>query len=156
MPQLRKPLHLLAPSAFAKNFNRNAAMGRFTQADFAMPDLSEPPQALAKDPEATVYWHALAPILNHQRVITIADVTSLITYCKVLADIDRDEEIVRAEGRSSMDDKGVLRKHPLISVISENRRMSNVLAQQFGLTPASRTKAPPLPVSENKTNEFAD
>lgn len=152
----RKPLHLLAPSAFEKNRNRNEAMGRFNQADYPVLLMDEPPAALAHDEIARRYWCDLAPMLNQHRIMTLADVTSFVTYCRVLADIERDEHAVMLEGRTHMGDDGVIRKHPLIAVIAENRRMSNTLSQQFGLTPASRTKAAPIPVKEEKGNEFAE
>lgn len=154
--RLRKPLHLLAPSAFEKNRKRNEAIGRFNQAEYPVLLLDEAPPALQHDEIARRYWSDMAPMLNQHRVMTLGDVNSFVTYCRVLADIERDEHAVMLEGRTLMDDKGVVRKHPLIAVIAENRRMSNVLAQQFGLTPASRTKAAPVPVKEEKVNEFAD
>jgi P27 family predicted phage terminase small subunit len=156
MARPRKPMHLLAPSAFGKNRNRNEAAGRFNQAQYPVLLLDEPPTALVHDEVARRYWVDLAPMLNQHRVMTLGDVNSFVTYCRVLADIERDEHAVMLEGRTHMGDDGVIRKHPLISVIAENRRMSNVLAQQFGLTPASRTKASPVPVNEQSVNEFAD
>lgn len=156
MPAPRKPLHLLAPSAFTHNRKRNEEMGRFSQAEYPVVLLDEVPEALAHDEVAQRYWLSIAPLLNEHRVMTLGDVTSFVTYCRVLADIERDEHAVMLEGRTHMTDDGRILKHPLISVIAENRRMSNVLAQQFGLTPASRTKAAPVPVKEEKGNAFAE
>jgi len=152
----RKPLHLLAPSAFEKNRKRNDAIGRFDQAEYPVLILDEVPAALVHDEIASRYWTDLAPMLNQHRVMTLGDVNSFVTYCRVLADIERDEHAVMLEGRTHTGDDGVIRKHPLIAVIAENRRMSNVLAQQFGLTPASRTKAAPIPVKAEKVNNFAE
>lgn len=156
MPAQRKPIHLLAPSAWDNSLKRNLESGRFNQANYPVVLLDQVPEALAHDEIAQRYWNAIAPLLNEHRVMTLGDVTSFVTYCRVLADIERDEHQVMLDGRTLMSDKGVVSRHPLISVIAENRRMSNVLAQQFGLTPASRTKAAPVPVQEEKTNTFAD
>lgn len=156
MPAPRKPLHLLAPSAFEKNRKRNEEAGRFNQAEYPVLTMDEPPEIMANDEVAQKYWRQLAPLLNAQRVMTLADTTSFVIYCRVLADIERDEHTIMLEGRTHMTDDGAIRKHPLIGVLSDNRRMASILGQQFGLTPASRTKAPPVPVKQDNGNEFAD
>lgn len=152
----RKPMHLLAPSAFTHNRKRNEEMGRFNQAEYPVVLLDETPERLAHDEIAQRYWRELAPLLNEQRVLTLADVTSFVTYCEVLAEIERDVHAVALEGRTHMTDDGRILKHPLLSVISDNRTKANLLSQQFGLTPASRTKAAPVPVKEEKGNAFAE
>lgn len=155
MPARRKPIALLAPTALTKNLIRNAVKGRFDQPDYPVVLMDEPPSDLEHDEIASRYWKDIAPMLNEQRVMTLADVTSFAMYCQVLADLERDRNAVALEGRTHMDDKGVLRKHPLIAVIADNRRLAASLAQQFGLTPASRSKAIPAPEDKTVTSVFA-
>ena len=155
-PQL--PVELLSPSSFGKNRKRTLEVRlRDTTHKFPVLDISQPPPVLAHDEIASRYWGEVSSLLQAHKVLTFGDVNSLVNYCRVLADIERDEHIVMLDGRTFMDEKGTLRKHPLISVISENRRMSNVLAQQFGLTPASRARAIPATAEPEKVvNPFAE
>ena len=157
MGRPRLPIELLAPSAFDKNRKRTLELSARQTPNYPVLDVSVPPSVLAHDEIATRYWLEVSSLLQAHRVLTLGDVNSLVNYCRVLADIERDEHLVMLEGRTSMDDNGVVRKHPLISVISENRRFSNVLAQQFGLTPASRGRAIPVtPEAEKIVNPFAE
>jgi len=150
----KKPLHLLAPSAFTKNAKRNEAAGVFNQAEYPALDADSVPETLQEDEIASRYWRGLVPLMNSQRVLSVGDAVSFANYCKLLADIERFEKLVAKEGITYQLKDGSYGRHPLIPEIARNRTLCNLMSQQFGLTPASRTKAAPIPVKETSTNEF--
>lgn len=156
MPRPRKPLHKLAPSAFTKNAKRNEAMGRFNVPQYPVLVMGEPPETLQHDELAQKYWRGIAPLLNQNRVVTLADVNALTVYCQTLADVERDTAQIALEGRTVMDDKGVIREHPLLKRLHSNRCSSIAIGKEYGLTSASRTKAATVPDEDEITNEFEE
>lgn len=59
-------------------------------------------------------------------------------------------QIIAVEGLMTVDERGLLRKHPMLQVLRDNSEMYRKYAAEFGGTPSSRTrlKAPPVPEEE--------
>lgn len=155
MPKPRKLASQLAPSTIAKG--GAAYKNRMTEPQYKPFVLSADnvPDDLLKDEIASRVWRDVADFLNESRVMTIADVNQLIIYCQTYADWRRDEETIALEGRTVRTDRGGMQKHPLIAVVNANKLLLNNLGQQFGMTPASRSKVNPAP-EPKKGNSFAD
>jgi P27 family predicted phage terminase small subunit len=131
---------MLAPSAFKKNKNRNERAGRsLIEPAFPKIDLDVPPPILEHDEKAQEIWRELAPILTSTKIMTMADANMLVVYCQVFADYLRDLHTVSLEGRMVESERGRT-KHPLLSVISDNRGKILQMSQQFGITPSARSK----------------
>lgn len=153
MPRPRKPTELLAPSSIAKGGARYAE--RANEPKYAVIEIAQPPAILAWDELACQVWRETAAFLNASRVMTLADVNQLVMYCQTFADWRRDEAIVALEGRTVLTDRGGMQKHPLLAVIAQNKALLNTLGQQFGMTPASRSKVTAAP-GEKPKSTFAE
>jgi P27 family predicted phage terminase small subunit len=153
MPQPRKPTALLAPSSIAKGGARYA--DRANEPKYAVIEIGEPPSILMWDELACQVWRETAAFLNVSKVMTVADINHLILYCQTFADWRRDEAIVALDGRTVPTDRGGMQKHPLLAVISQNKALLNTLSQQFGMTPASRSKVTAAP-GEKPKSTFAE
>lgn len=95
-------------------------------------------------PEAKAEFNRLAPILEKMGVLTTADGAALAAYCKLHALNLRAEAAIRKYGIviAKLDDTGVstLKKNPAVSIFETSSRLIRSFLQEFGLTPASRSK----------------
>src|SRR5580704_4257123 len=106
------------------------------------PGMPEMPAGLAL--EAKAEFNRLAPILDKMGVLTKADGAALTAYCKLHALNLRAEAAIRKYGIvfAKVDDVGVsvLKKNPAVSIFESTSRLIRSFLQEFGLTPASRSK----------------
>lgn len=153
MPRPRKPLAMLAPSAFKKNAKRNLEAGRsLTEPDFPELDLMVPPEDLT--PAAAVIWKEFSPHLAG--IVRVTDCPLLVQLCELYAELKEDLETVRREGRTQVHPTiGHLQNHPLLSRISDARRHIVAISSQFGLSPVARAKVG-APEKEPEKNVFSD
>lgn len=99
------------------------------------------------------YWAHYFPLLQSQGVLTAADVGTLASYCAALADADTCHATIERDGWVVETPKGLI-KHPLTSVLNQQRGQINTLSSQLGLNPSmrSRTRAAPKEVKKPKTD----
>jgi|SRR5579863_5363556 len=94
--------------------------------------------------EARREWDRIVPILEKMAVLTTADGPALAAYCKLHELKLKAEAAVAKYGIviAKVDEAGVsvLRKNPAVSIIESSSRLIRSFLQEFGLTPASRTK----------------
>lgn len=106
------------------------------------PGVPEKPRCLAK--EAQAEWHRIIPILEKMGVLTTADGAALAAYCKLHALNLRAEAAIDKFGivYAKVDDVGVsvLKKNPAVAIFESTARLIRSFLQEFGLTPASRSK----------------
>jgi P27 family predicted phage terminase small subunit len=106
------------------------------------PGTPEMPSDLAG--EAKAEWIRVSPILDKMGVLTRADGAALKAYCKLHALNSRAEAAIEKYGIvvAKLDEVGVstLKKNPAVSIFESTSRLIRSFLQEFGLTPASRSK----------------
>jgi P27 family predicted phage terminase small subunit len=100
-------------------------------------DLSRAPCWLSK--EAKAEWRRVAPILEQRRIITIADLGALESYCIATGQVRIYELTIQDEGAVIQTDKG-LRAHPAVRLQADAMNRARLLAAELGLTPVSRSR----------------
>lgn len=81
-------------------------------------------------------WNRIAPILNARRVITIADMGILRSYCTSYG--------LMVMSQKQIDRDGVMMKgkrHPCFSVLNSAQQTLRLAANELGLSPVSRSRA---------------
>jgi P27 family predicted phage terminase small subunit len=103
------------------------------------------PGGVAQMPEwlceaAQLEWIRLSGDLFKIGLITKADEVEFAVYCQAYAEIQEAEDALGKFGRTQVTKDGFERKSPWLSIRDEAWKRLHQAAQQFGLTPASRTK----------------
>lgn len=91
-------------------------------------------------PEAKKLWRQLAPEMRRLGLLTPLDRGPFAALCQCWARWRQAEEVLAEEGMSMPGHRGVLRKHPLTSVAAQYQAALKVWCQEFGLTPAGRSR----------------
>ena len=91
-------------------------------------------------PVAQEEWARLSPELIRIGLLTSADETEFAIYCQAYAELIEAEFELVATGKTQVTKDGFCRKSPWLSVRDEAWKRLHQAAQQFGLTPASRSK----------------
>jgi len=91
-------------------------------------------------PDAVLEWERLAPELITIGLLTKADRAEFAIYCQAYAEIQEAEAELLEGGKTQTTKDGFLRKSPWLAVRDEAYKRLHQTAQQFGLTPSSRTK----------------
>lgn len=93
---------------------------------------------------AAAEWKRVTPILEKMGVLTTADGSALAAYCKLHALALQAAAAIEKYGIviAKVDDVGVsvLKKNPAVSIFNECSRLLRSFLQEFGLTPAARSK----------------
>lgn len=117
------------------------------------PILGEPPAFL--DPEAKRLWEELAPKLERLAVGTEIDAPSFAMACTHYVLAVKAARILKREGLSDRDERGLARKHPMTQVLRDNSAAWLRYAEQFGLTPSARSRLTvPQPDNPDEFEEF--
>jgi P27 family predicted phage terminase small subunit len=95
------------------------------------------------------FWHTYWPILEERGVLTIADLAAFEMMCIHYESFIQVTMQINQEGRTVEDEKGNLRKHPLLQVQRDSSKAWREYALEFGLTPSSRAR---LKVPEAQMN----
>ena len=103
------------------------------------------PGGVAAAPEwlsdvALAEWDRLSPELITIGLLTMADQTEFAVYCQSYSELIEAENELVAGGRTQVTKDGFCRKSPWLSIRDEAWKKMNQAAQQFGLTPASRSR----------------
>ena len=92
------------------------------------------------DAEAKAEWKRLAPELEKLGLLTVLDRAAFAVYCCIWSDFKMLSEIIEREGAVIEGHRGVPRKHPLLPALHQAMDGVRVWAQEFGMTPLSRTR----------------
>ncbi|WP_075214464.1 phage terminase small subunit P27 family [Mongoliimonas terrestris] len=96
----------------------------------------KPPAWLSKDAKAE--WKRVAPILvNERKVLTVADLVCFQNYCLAAGEVAEASRIIAAEGLTIGG-----KKHPAVTIRKDAMNQARLLANELGLTPVSRSRAP--------------
>ena len=104
-----------------------------------------PPKGTVKcptwlEPEAKKEWKRLAPSLEAMGVLTQADLTAFAGYCQAYARWKEAEEFITQHGSIVKTPSGYWQTVPQVSIAQTYLKIMNKLAEQFGLTPSSRSR----------------
>ena len=91
-------------------------------------------------PEAKKEWKRLAPALEAMGVLTMADLTAFAGYCQAYARWREAEEFITQHGSIFRTPSGYVQQVPQVSIAQTYLKIMNKFAEQFGLTPSSRSR----------------
>ena len=91
-------------------------------------------------PEAKKEWKRLAPSLIAMGVLTEHDMEAFAGYCQAYARWKQAEERITDRGLVIRTPSGYPQQVPYISIAQQYLRLMNQFAEQFGLTPAARSR----------------
>ena len=104
-----------------------------------------PPKGTVKcptwlEPEAKKEWKRLAPSLEAMGVLTQVDLTAFAGYCQAYARWKEAEEFITQHGTIVRTSSGYWQQVPQVSIAQTYLKIMNRFAEQFGLTPSSRSR----------------
>jgi P27 family predicted phage terminase small subunit len=85
-------------------------------------------------------WQHLTTLLQQQGTLSLVDGPSLASHCRLAALVSRIETEVAALPSLTFEKEGEPKAHPLVSQLRAGRMALRTSLQEFGLTPASRTR----------------
>jgi P27 family predicted phage terminase small subunit len=85
-------------------------------------------------------WDRLSPELISIGLLTLVDQGGFAVYCQAYSELIEAEGQLLEGGRTQITKDGYSRKSPWLSIRDEAWKKMNQAAQQYGLTPASRSR----------------
>ena len=104
------------------------------------PDKKAPPCPKWLVPEAKKEWRRLAKTMEAMGVLTEVDMAAFAGYCQAYARWKEAEERITDRGLVIRTPSGYPQQVPYISIAQQYLRLMNQFAEQFGLTPAARSR----------------
>ena len=92
------------------------------------------------DAEAKKEWRRLAKNMEAMGVLTEVDMAAFAGYCQAYARWKQAEERITDRGLVMRTPSGYAQQVPYISIAQQYLRLMNQFAEQFGLTPAARSR----------------
>jgi P27 family predicted phage terminase small subunit len=94
-------------------------------------------------------WRRLVPILLQRRVLSAADLGVLVAYCSAYGEMEIAGKVLKKEGRYYTNKaSGLKKEHPAAKAFEKASQEMRLLANELGLSPAARSKAPSVPEKE--------
>ncbi len=90
--------------------------------------------------EAKKEWRRLAKKMEAMGVLTEVDMAAFAGYCQAYARWKQAEERITDRGLVMRTPSGYAQQVPYISIAQQYLRLMNQFAEQFGLTPAARSR----------------
>jgi len=90
--------------------------------------------------EAKRAWRIVAPELRRLGLLTVVDALQLAAYCMAYARWRQANELLEEEGLTFTTDKGYVQQRPEVAIAGKALAEMRALAQEFGMTPASRSR----------------
>ena len=90
--------------------------------------------------EAKKEWRRLAKTMEAMGVLTEVDMAAFAGYCQAYARWKEAEERITDRGLVIRTPSGYPQQVPYISIAQQYLRLMNQFAEQFGLTPAARSR----------------
>ena len=104
------------------------------------PAKKAPPCPKWLEPEAKKEWRRLAKALEAMGVLTEADMAAFAGYCQSYARWKEAEERITDRGLVIRTPSGYPQQVPYISIAQQYLKLMQQFAEQFGLTPAARSR----------------
>lgn len=99
-------------------------------------------------------WKKLAPKLLELGLLTEIDGEALAALCLHYHLMTEAAKSIKKEGITTIDERGLPRKHPLLQVLRDNSTAMKGYLLQFGLTPSARSKIDLPELDEMDENEY--
>ena len=96
-----------------------------------------PPAWLSR--EGAAVWRRAVPVLMELQLLSVLDLDALGAYCAQVGRAKKAEALLRRHGLT-VEVKGRLQRRPEIAIAKEAWAEARRWAQEFGLTPAARTR----------------
>lgn len=118
-----------------------------------IPDSKMPrcPQWLEE--EAKKEWHRLAKQMNDMGVLTDVDRDAFASYCQSYARWKEAEEFLTQHGTIVKTQSGYWQTVPQVAIAQTYMKIMNKVAEQFGLTPAARSRIIAGNAQKKKSND---
>lgn len=94
---------------------------------------------------AAAEWCRLVPIMAEKRVLAETDLGVFAAYCSACADQQIANEALKNAPRFYESEAGLWKEHPAAKASRDAGQQVRMLANELGLSPASRSKVSPLP-----------
>lgn len=92
------------------------------------------------DKEAKKEWKRLAPKLERMGVLTEVDMAAFAGYCQAYSRWRENEQFISEHGSLVRTPSGYWMQVPQVSMAQQYMKQMEKFAEQFGLTPASRSR----------------
>ncbi len=92
------------------------------------------------EPEARKEWRRLAKKMEALGILTEVDMAAFAGYCQAYARWKEAEEFITQHGTIVKTPSGYWQQVPQVSIAQTYLKLMNRLAEQFGLTPAARSR----------------
>lgn len=92
------------------------------------------------DERATELWNKLAPELSRLGLLTIVDLEALAAACMSFSLAVQAAHQIKTEGLIVPDGQNRSHKNPAFQILRDSLATYKSFAQEFGLTPSSRTR----------------
>ena len=102
--------------------------------------------------EAKAEWHRLADVMEAMGILTEIDMAAFAGYCQSYARWKEAEEFITRHGAIVKTPSGYWQQVPQVSIAQQYLKDMHKFAEQFGLTPASRSRI----VADLQKNEYID
>lgn len=96
-------------------------------------------------------WARMRDLLQSSRILTEADRSALAAYCVAWGRWVEAEENIKKTGILVKSPNGFPIQNPWLSISNKAFEQMHKLLQEFGLTPASRSKVKAIPVKDNES-----
>ena len=104
------------------------------------------------DPEAKKEWKRLSKKMEQIGILTEIDMAAFAGYCQAYARWKAAEEFISKHGSIVKTPSGYWQQVPQVSIAQQYMKAMQKFAEQFGLTPASRSRI----VADNTKTEYMD
>ena len=102
--------------------------------------------------EAKAEWFRLADVMEAMGILTEVDMAAFAGYCQAYARWKEAEEFISRHGAIVKTPSGYWQQIPQVSIAQQYLKAMQKFAEQFGLTPASRSRI----VADVQKNECMD
>jgi P27 family predicted phage terminase small subunit len=99
---------------------------------------------------AAAEWCRHVPLLAEKRVLAETDLGVLAAYCSAVGDQQLANETLKHSPRFYESEGGLWKEHPAAKASRDAGQQVRMLANELGLSPASRSKVSPLPEAPEK------
>lgn len=104
------------------------------------------------DDDAKKEWRRLAKQMEQIGILTEVDMAAFAAYCQAYSRWKAAEEFISKHGSIVKTPSGYWQQVPQVSIAQQYMKQMTKLCEQFGLTPASRSRI----VADTKRNEYID
>lgn len=104
------------------------------------PDKKAPSCPKWLEPEGKKEWRRLAKQMERLGILTEVDMAAFAGYCQAYARWKEAEEFITQHGTIVRTPSGYWQQVPQVSIAQTYLKIMNRFAEQFGLTPASRSR----------------